>query len=27
LRNGIVTWHIAQKPEWVAELYETLLRV
>jgi predicted ABC-type ATPase len=27
LRNGIVTWHIAQKPKWVSELYEALLRI
>ena len=27
VRDGLVTWHIAEKPKWVAELYESLLRI
>ncbi|MFL6463231.1 MAG: hypothetical protein ACJ73N_02325 [Bryobacteraceae bacterium] len=27
VRNGVITWHAAQKPKWVSELYEALFRI
>ena len=27
VRNGVITWHAAQKPKWVSKLYEALFRV